>query len=84
MKLLIQENNNPENLILYTDGSVTKDWSWWCFTVKQGATRIHEDLAAATALTSSWTMEVEAVTHGLRWIASRGDRPHMPSCSQMQ
>ena len=23
--------------------------------------------------TSSWTMEVEAVTHALRWIASRGD-----------
>ena len=40
---------------------------------KQGATTIHEDSAAYTVLTSSLTMEREAVTHALRWIASRGD-----------
>ena len=58
---------------MYTDGSVTKDQSWWDFTVKQGATTIHEDSAAYTVSTSSLTMEVEAVTHTLRWTASRGD-----------
>ena len=57
----------------YTDGSVTKDQSGWGFTDKQGATTIHEDSAAYTVSTSSLTMEVEAVTHALRWIASRGD-----------
>ena len=56
-----------------TDGSVTKDQSGWGFTVKQGATTIHEDSAVYTILTSSFTMELEAVTHTLRWIASRGD-----------
>ena len=56
-----------------TDGSVTKDQSGWGFTVKQGATTIHEDSAVYTILTSSFTMELEAVTHNLRWIASRGD-----------
>ena len=30
-------------LIVYTDGSVTEDQSGWGFTVKQGATPIHED-----------------------------------------
>ena len=36
-------------------------------------TTIHEDSAAYRLSTSSLTMEVEAVTHALRWIASRGD-----------
>ena len=33
----------------------------------------HKDSAAYTVSTSSLTMEVEAVTYALRWIASRGD-----------
>ena len=37
----------------------------------QGATTIHEDSAAYEVSTSSLTMEMEAVTHALRWIASR-------------
>ena len=58
---------------MYTGGSVTEDQSGWGFTVKQGVTAIHKDSAAYTASTSSLTMEVEAVSHALRWIASRGD-----------
>ena len=57
---------------MYTDGSVTKDQSGRGFTVKQGATTIQEDIAADTVSTFSLTMEVEAVTLALRWIASRG------------
>ena len=68
-----QENSKPQDLIVYTDGSATKDQSGWGFTVKQGATTVHEEGAAYTVSTSSLTMEVEAVTHALRWIASRGD-----------
>ena len=56
-----------------TGGSVTKDQSGWGFTVKQGATTIHEDNAAYTVSNSIWTMDVEAVTHALRWIASRAN-----------
>ena len=44
--------------------------SGWSFTVKQGGTTVHE---AYTVSTSSFTMEVEAATHVLRWIATRGD-----------
>ena len=69
IKLLIQENSKPQDLIMYTDGSVTKDQSGWGFAVKQGATTIHEDSAAYTVSASSLTMEVEAVTHALGWIA---------------
>ena len=67
------------------DDSVTKDQSRWGFTVKQGATTIHEDSAAYTVSSSSLTMEVKAATRALRWIVSRGDRrTHMPSSSQIQ
>ena len=41
VKLLIEENNKTQDLIVYTDGSVTKYRSGWGFTVKQGATTIH-------------------------------------------
>ena len=73
IKLLIQENSKPQYLILYTDDSVPKDQSGWGFNVKQGSTTNHEDSAAYTVSASSLTMEVEAVTHVLRRIASRGD-----------
>ena len=53
--------------------SVTKDQSGRGLIVKQGVTTIHEDSAAYTVSTSSLTMEEEAVTHALHWIASRGD-----------
>ena len=70
IKLLIQENSKPQDLIVYTDGSLSKDQSGWSFTVKQGVTTVHEDSAAYMVSTSSLTREVEAVTHTLcpkRW-----------------
>ena len=65
---------------MHTDGSVTKDQSGLGFTVKQGATAIHEDSAVYTASASSLTMEVEAVTYALHWIASRGDSHTENAC----
>ena len=41
IKLLIQENSKPQDLIVYTDVPVTKEQSGWGLTVKQGATTIH-------------------------------------------
>ena len=73
IKLLIQENSKPQDLIVYTDGSVTKDQSGWGFTVEQGATTIHEDIAVYAVSTASMRMEEEAVTHALGWIASSVD-----------
>ena len=73
IKLLIQENSRPQALTMYADGSVTKDQSGWGFTVKQGVTTILEDSTTYAVSTSCLTLEVEAVTHPLRWFASRGD-----------
>ena len=45
IRQLVQENSKPQDIIVYIDGSVTKDQSGWGFTVKQGVTTIHEDSA---------------------------------------
>ena len=58
---------------MHTDGLVANDQSGWGFSVKQGATTVREDSAAYTVSNSTLTMEVEAVTLALRWIALRGD-----------
>ena len=70
IKLLIQENSRLQDLLVYTDCSVTKSErpvrvGFHCHSVRQGATTIHEDNAAYTVSTSSLTVEVGAVTHVL-------------------
>ena len=74
IKLLIQENSKPQDLIAYTDGSVTKDLIVYTdgsvtkdlIVYTDGSvtkTTTHEDSAACTVSTSSLTVEVEALTH---------------------
>ena len=53
--------------------SVTKDWSGWGFTVKQGGKTVYEDSGAHRVTTSSLTIEVEAVTQAIQWLASQCD-----------
>ena len=71
--MLVEDNSKPHDNVIYTDGSVTKDQSGWGFTVKQGGRTVHEDSGAHRVTTSSLTMEVEAVTHAIRWLASQRD-----------
>ena len=66
-------NSKPQDIVIYTDGSVTSDWSGWGFMVKQGSRTVHEDSGAHRVTTSSLTMEVEAVTHAIQWLASQWD-----------
>ena len=41
--------------------------------IKQGTMTIHKDSGADRVMTSSLTMEVEAVTYAIQWLASEGD-----------
>ena len=34
--MLVEAKSKPHDIVIYTDGSVTKDRSGWGFTVKQG------------------------------------------------
>ena len=71
VQMLVEANIKPHGIMIYTDGSVTRDRSDWGLTVKQGRT-VH-DSGAHRVTTSSLTMEVEAVTHTTQWLASQCD-----------
>ena len=66
--MLVDANSKPHDIVIYTDGSVTRDRSGWGFTVKQGGRTVHEDSGAHRVMTSSLTIEVEAVTHAIQWL----------------
>ena len=71
VQMLVEANSKPHDIVIYTDGSVTRDRSGWKFTVKQGGRTVHEDIGAHRVTTSSLTMEVETVTHAIQWLASQ-------------
>ena len=73
VQMLVEANSKPHDIVIYTDGSVTRDRSGWGFTVKQDGRTVHEDSGAHRVTTSSLTMEVEAVTHAIQWLASQRD-----------
>ena len=73
VQMLFEANNKPHDIVIYTDGSTTRDRSGWGFTVKQGGRTVHEYSGAHRATTSSLTMEVEAGTHAVQWLASQRD-----------
>ena len=73
VQMLVEASSKPHDIVIYTDGSVTRDRSGWGFTVKQGGRTVHEDNGAHRVTTSSLTMEVEAVTHAIQWLESPYD-----------
>ena len=69
----MEANSEPHDIVIYTDGSVTRDRCGWGFIVRQGGRTVHEGSGAHRVTTSSLTMEVEAVTHAIQWLASQRD-----------
>ena len=73
VQMPVEANSKPHDIVIYTDGSVTRDRSGWWFTVMESGRTVHEDSGAHRVKTSSLTMEVEAVTHATQWLASQRD-----------
>ena len=71
--MLAEAKNKPHDIVIYIDGSLTRDRSGWGFTVKQGGRTVHEDSGAHRVTTSSLTTKVETVTHTIQWLASQRD-----------
>ena len=71
--MLVEAKSKPHGIVIYTDGSFTRDRSGWGLTIKQGGRTVHEDSGAHRVTTSSLTIEVEAVTHTIQWLASQRD-----------
>ena len=73
VQMLVEANSKPHDIVIYRDSSVTRDQSGWGFTNKQGGGTVHKDSGSHRVMTSSLTMEVEAVTHAIQWLASQCD-----------
>ena len=73
VQMLVEANSKSHDIVIYMDGSVTRDRSGWGFTIEQGGRTVHEDSGAHIVTTFSLTMEVEAVTHTTQWLASQRD-----------
>ena len=71
--MLVEANSKPHDIVTYTDGSATRDRSGWGFTIMLGGRTVYEDSGDHSVTTSSLTMEVEAVTHAIQWLASQRD-----------
>ena len=41
--MIVEVNSKLHDIMIYTDGSVTRDRSGWEFTVKQDGRTVHED-----------------------------------------
>ena len=65
VQMLVEANSKPRGIVIYTDGSVTRNWSGW------GSWSSRVDIGSHRITTSSLTMEVEAVTHAVQWVASQ-------------
>ena len=46
VQMLVKANSKPHDIIIYFEGSVTRDRSDWGFTVKHGGRTVHEDSGA--------------------------------------
>ena len=71
--MFVEANSKPHGILIYMDGSFTRERSGWGFAVKQGGRTVHEDSGAHRVKTSSLIMEVEAITHAIQWLACQRD-----------
>ena len=55
VQTLVEANSKPHDIVIYMDGSVTRDRSCWGFTAKQDVRTVDEDSGAHTVTTSGLT-----------------------------
>ena len=69
IRQLIEENSDPSDPIIYTDGSVKRgEKSGWGFVAYLNNSRVHGDSGAIDRTTSSMRMEIEAISRALQWL----------------
>ena len=60
---LIEENCRPDEVIIYTDGSVLRgEKSGWAYSAAQHYITLKEDSGATNLTTSSMSVEIKAIT----------------------
>ena len=72
VETLIEENSRVGDLIVFTDGSVTRNKkSGWAFSARLNGKVIAENSSATDLTLSSMATEVNAITLALTWIAEQ-------------
>ena len=66
VQMLLKANSKPDDIVIYTDVFVTRDWSGWGVHSQAGWKNCAYTVVSTT---SSLTMEVEAVTHTIQQLA---------------
>ena len=72
VQMLVEANSKPHDIVIYTDGSVTRGRRGW----GSRSSRVEglcTKTVKPTVTTSSLTMKAEAVTHAIQWLASQRD-----------
>ena len=70
--MVVEAKGKTHGIMIKTDGCHV-DRSDWGFTVRPDGRTVPKDSGAYRITTSTLTMEVEAVTHAVQWLASQRD-----------
>ena len=66
VQMLVEANSKPHDIMIYMDGVVTRDRSGWgSHSQSNRVEGLYTSIVKPTVITSSLTMEVEAVTHAI-------------------
>ena len=67
---LAQLHSKPQDIIIYTDGSVNRNTnkSGWDFVAYRKSVKLVEKSSAYSTVTSNMRMEIEGVTAALNWL----------------
>ena len=69
---LVDEHAHPDDIIIYTDGSVRRRTrSSWAYSAQRNGRTLYEDCGAFETTTSSMTMEITAASRALSWVAEQ-------------
>ena len=72
IETLIEENSQPGDVIIFTDGSVVRDQkSGWAYSARVDGKTVSEDSQACSSILSSMMTEINAVTLALRWAINQ-------------
>ena len=71
IQCLIEDNCRPDEVIIYTDGSVLRgERSGWGFSASRHYITLKEGSGATNLTTSSMCVEIKAITEALKWLCS--------------
>ena len=74
---LIEDNCRPDEVIIYTDGSVLRgEKSGWAYSAAQHYITLKEDSGATNITTSSMSVEIKAITEALKWLCSTDEHQY--------